>query len=336
VEGIRHFRFILEGRAFTIYTDHKPLVGALARVSDPWTARQCCHLAYVAEFTSDIQHVAGQDNVAADALSRPPDMSPSPPSSPCAAVVADLRGIAARQQSCPSTQQASHFPSLQVNTCEVEGVRLLCDSSTGRMRPLIPQEDRRVIFKAIHNVANPGIRATRRLVAARFVWPKMNSDIAAWCKDCVACQRAKVTRQPKAALQPIPIPMRRFSHVHVDLVGPLPVSGEGWTYLMTMVERTTRWVEALHLKGIFAEACIEAFMYHWIARFGVPETVTSDRGSQFSSFAWSSFCDRFGVRHTMTTAYHPQANGMVERVHRQLKDSLRARGASTDWPLHLP
>jgi hypothetical protein len=63
VEGIRHFRFILEGRAFTVFTDHKPLVGALARTSDPWTARQCRHLAYVAEFTSDVRHVAGQDNL---------------------------------------------------------------------------------------------------------------------------------------------------------------------------------------------------------------------------------------------------------------------------------
>jgi hypothetical protein len=105
VEGIRHFRFILEGRSFTIYTDHKPLVGALARVSDPWTARQCHHLAYVAEFTVDIWHVAGQDNVAADALSRPPVSSITMPSS-SSPVVADLRGIAARQLSCPSTLQA--------------------------------------------------------------------------------------------------------------------------------------------------------------------------------------------------------------------------------------
>jgi transposase InsO family protein len=105
---------------------------------------------------------------------------------------------------------------------------------------------------------------------------------------------------------------------------------------MTMADRTMRWVEAVPIKGISAEACIEAFMSHWIARFGVPETVTSDRGSQFSSFTWSSFCDLLGVRYAMTTAYHPQANCIIERVHRQLKDSLRARGACKDWPLHLP
>jgi hypothetical protein len=73
-----------------------------------------------------------------------------------------------------------------------------------------------------------------------------------------------------------------------------------------------------------------------VARFGVPETVTSYRGAQFSSVSWASFCKRLGVRHIMTTAYHPQANGLVERAHRQLKEALKARGASTDWPAHLP
>jgi hypothetical protein len=146
VEGIRNFRFILEGQAFTVYTDHKPLVGALARVSDPWTARQCRHLAYVAEFTADIQHIAGQDNVAADALSRPPS-SPTVVAPVMPSVASDLRSIASRQSSCPSTLRASKSPSLQVRACEVEGVSVLCDTSTGRLRPLIPEVDRPLISR---------------------------------------------------------------------------------------------------------------------------------------------------------------------------------------------
>jgi hypothetical protein len=71
-DGIRHFQHLLEGRVFTIFTDHKPLVHAIGRISDPWSARQCRHLEYVAEFTDDIQHISGVDNVVADALSRPP------------------------------------------------------------------------------------------------------------------------------------------------------------------------------------------------------------------------------------------------------------------------
>jgi transposase InsO family protein len=90
------------------------------------------------------------------------------------------------------------------------------------------------------------------------------------------------------------------------------------------------------LREISAASCIEAFMSHWVTRFGMPRTITSDRGAHFSSAAWSSFCSKLGMQHCMTMAYHPQANGIVERAHRQLKASLRARGANTDWPSHLP
>ncbi len=121
-------------------------------------------------------------------------------------VVADLRGIAACQLSCPSTLQAAKSPSLQVKACEVEGVSLLCDMSTVQLRPLVPEADRPMVFNAIHGVAHPGIRANRRMMAARFLWPGIQSDIAIWCRNCVACQWAKVTRQPWAPVQPSPSP----------------------------------------------------------------------------------------------------------------------------------
>ena len=72
---LQHFRFILEGRDFTIFTDHKPLTHALFRVSLPWSTRQQRHLSYLAEFTSSMVHIPGLENVIADTLSRP---SPAP------------------------------------------------------------------------------------------------------------------------------------------------------------------------------------------------------------------------------------------------------------------
>jgi hypothetical protein len=119
-------------------------------------------------------------------------------------------------------------------------------------------------------------------------------------------------------------------------VGPLPVAADGSTDLLTMVDRTTRWLEAAPLRTMEAVVCADAFIAVWVTRFGVPATVTTDRGRQFSSAVWSTLCQRLNIQHIETTAYHPQSNGMVERTHPQLKDVLRARLAGPRWPEHLP
>jgi transposase InsO family protein len=138
-----------------------------------------------------------------------------------------------------------------------------------------------------------------------------------------------MTRQPAAVVQPIPVPHRRFSHLHVDLVGPLPTSPEGFKYIFTVIDRSTRWLEAAPVKNREATTAADALVESWISRFGVPADKTSDRGTQFSSQVWAKLCSRLGIRHHMMTAYHPASNGLVERAHHQLKDSLRERLAST-------
>ena len=73
-----------------------------------------------------------------------------------------------------------------------------------------------------------------------------------------------------------------------------------------------------------------------MARFGVPAVLTSDRGAQFTSAIWAELCKLLNIRHAVTTAYHPEANGMAERMHCRLKDALRARCATDMWAAHLP
>jgi transposase InsO family protein len=340
--GIRHFGYMLEGRKFTILTDHKPLTYAMFRTTDPWTGRQSRQLSYVAEFTINIQHIKGVDNVVADTLSRPP-----PPTVPLAAAVSaghhvgrgpdlDYVDIAERQQGCTDVQSLVNSSSLRVQSISQNGCQILCDVSTGSARALIPAVDWQTVFNSFHNIAHPGVRATKRLLARRVVWCDMAADAARWCRDCQHCQLAKVTVQPAAAVQPIPVPSTQFSHFHVDIVGPLPVAAQGFNYLLTVIDRSTRWLEAVPLKGIEAATCADAFIAGRVCRFGVPAIVTTDRGTQFSSALWSLVCRRLGIQHNMTTAYHPQANGMVERAHRQLKDALRGRLAGDKWPEHLP
>jgi hypothetical protein len=120
----------------------------------------------------------------------------------------------------------------------------------------------------------------------------------------------------------------------VDLVGPLPVSSGGFNYIFTMIDRSTRWLEAVPLKDISATSCADTFVATWV--FGVPDCITSDCGPQFTSPVWSILCARLGISRSLTTAFHQQSNGIVERSHRRLKDALRAPVAGHDRPNHLP
>jgi Integrase zinc binding domain len=72
--------------------------------------------------------------------------------------------------------------SLRVRAAIVGGVQLLCDMSTGTACPLIPTADKKHVFETFHNLAHPGTRATRRLIAARVVWNGIGADIASWCR----------------------------------------------------------------------------------------------------------------------------------------------------------
>ena len=119
----------------------------------------------------------------------------------------------------------------------------------------------------------------------------------------------------------------------MDFVGPL--SPEGYTYLLTCMDRFTRWPEAITLTNITTEAVAQAFLSGWISHFGVPNTLTSDHGSQFKSGLLSQPMALLGIHRTRTTAYHPRANGLVEIFHRQLKAALMAHSSNT-WLLDLP
>jgi cleavage and polyadenylation specificity factor subunit 1 len=136
-----------------------------------------------------------------------------------------------------------------------------------------------------------------------------------------------------APLLPFSTPEVRFDRVHLDLVGPLPPR-KGYSYLFTCI---TRWPEAVPIPTITAETVADAFVACWVSRFSVPSTIMTDRGSQFESALWDHLMQLLGVKRIRTTAYHPIANGLVERLHHQLKASLKCQPTSSNWvsALHL-
>ncbi|XP_065052942.1 uncharacterized protein LOC135682132 [Rhopilema esculentum] len=210
-----------------------------------------------------------------------------------------------------------------------------CDTTTTQPRPYVPLPYRRLIFETLHCFAHPGISATRHLVSQRYVWPGMNKDIRNWTRSCIPRQQSKITHHTKTPLGTFATPDARFAHAHIDIVGPLPPS-RGNKYLLTCVDRFTRWPEAIPLADITADTVARSFVTHWISQFGVPTTITTDRGTQFQSDLFHSLTLLLGIKRISTTAYHPCANGMVERFHRQLKSSIKASPDPTRWCESLP
>jgi hypothetical protein len=161
--------------------------------------------------------------------------------------------------------------SLFITTRKVAGVELFGDISTGVFRPLVPPAFRESAAAALHGVAHPGVEATVRLVTSKFCWPGIRKYVLRYAQRCLSCQKSKVSRHVHLAPAAIAVPHRRFEHVHVDLVGPLPQSS-GFSYLFTIVDRTTRWPEAIPLSSIAAADCASALFSGWIQRFGVVDT----------------------------------------------------------------
>ena len=326
--GIKHFRYFLEGRQFTAYTDHKPLTFCMAKATDPWSCRQQRQLSYISEFTTDIQHIAGKHNSVADTLSRSILNNIQLGIDYCA-MATDQR----QDTEVQSYQTATS--SLKLRDVPFSGTTLLCDMSAGYARPIVPINWRHKVFDLIHGLSHPSIRATRKLISSKFVWKGLQKQVGIWARECIACQTSKVQQHIKSPLQKFSVPERRFDHIHVDLVGPLSPSN-GSNHLLTIVDRFSRWPEAVPLKDTTSMGCAQALVSHWISRFGIPMDISSDRGPQFTSQLWSAIAQLLGTRLHHSTAYHPQSNGLVERFHRHLKSALRARLTGPNWTKELP
>ena len=172
----------------------------------------------------------------------------------------------------------------------------------------------------------------------RFYWLGMTEYVRNFVRSCGVCEQSSKRIGPGVAPLGCMTAGYCFECVGVDLVGPLPVSSNGFQYILVAVDYFTRWTEAYPLRDIHAQTIVRALVDNWVSRFGAPVRFHSDQGRQFEATIFSEMCRLLGITKTRSSPYHPQGNGRVERVNRTLKESLRATVASKplDWDLYLP
>ena len=146
---------------------------------------------------------------------------------------------------------------------------------------IVPEQLRQQIFDIKHNPSHPSDKANFQQIRKRYMWSAMKRQVINWSQNCLACQRAKITRLNRLPPNKIVVPDNRFDHVHLDIIVKSLV--QGYRYCLTMTNRFSRWPEAVALKDMSAKTVATAFWTNWISCIGCPRTITQFESSLFKS-----------------------------------------------------
>ena len=194
-----------------------------------------------------------------------------------------------------------------------------------------------IIIKNAHGTPMSGHWAVGRTVqriSESYFWPSLTKDVSNFITNCTACQ--KVQRPPTHAeltpWQPCSKPNER---IHCDLFGPLKGDGTH-KYVAVITDAFTKWTEVIPIPNKEANTIAKSIFEEWICRRGVMLQLITDGGKEFANKILEELCTLMQIKKHVVTAYHPQANGQVERFNRDMKKYLTTMlDDTTDWVSYL-
>ena len=178
------------------------------------------------------------------------------------------------------------------------------------------------ILKENHDlvdVRHPGQHRMLELLKRNYWWPGLKKDVKRYVQGCFKCQQNKVQHQRKAGeLHPLEISQGLWQEISIDIIGPLPKSN-GMDAIVIIVNRFTKMIcLKVTTTNISSEGMVKIYRDNIWKLHGIPRKILSDRGLQFASKFMEEFIKTLGTKKQLSTVYHPQTDGQMERINQEI------------------
>ena len=304
--SMQKLRSYLLGRQFYARVDHKPLVDMLKNkinlMMEGW-------IDTILQFDFIPIYISGNENELADALSRSHED--------------EFVNMIAKK-------------TLLTEELSNHDIEVMLEAERRGKKVPNPEEQTSLIEKE-HLLGHFSTETTlKKLWRAGYWWPKMRNDIAAKISQCIDCQRFDIAKEGYHPLITINA-QEPWDHIQIDLVGPIPESNDGYSWILTIIDVMSGFTLLRPLRSKSMEEVAIA-LWQLICDFGPPKIMQSDNGTEFVNSVIAQLVNLFGIDRRLITPYNPRADGLVERKNKELGRLLKKlmKGSSYTWNLLLP
>ena len=342
----KRFNPYIYGRHVTFVTDHQPLV-TMRSLKEPMG--RIGRLFYkLQDIDYDLVYQPGSSNYTADLLSRPSVQANSIELrvESCVnwsveqSLDSDLRAVKQflSSENISEISLSSDWKKVASKLILENDIVFYTDLQSTRI--VVPKQVVPIILKVHHDISLAGHRdfeKTYNSIAPRYFWIKMHHDVKLYCSTCHLCQTKKhINCSYRAPLKPIVV-SRTWELLGIDGTGPLPETILKNRYILVAVDYFSKFCVAKAVPDMTALTTAKFLFDEIICRFGMPKAVISDHGKNYKSILFAQLCKLCQIETRNSTFYHPEGNGLVERMNKTFKQILTmyVNSAHNNWDVHL-